>query len=100
VAHGGYVYIMTNNHHTTLYVGVTSNLAARVSEHREKHYPKSFTSRYNLTKIIYYRFLDSIEAAIEEEKRIKAGSRMAKIKLVESMNPRWADLYDEVQDMD
>ncbi len=68
---GGFVYMMTNSHHTTIYVGVTSDLSSRVIEHREKHYPKSFTSKYNCAKLVYFQFFNSIESAIEEEKRLK-----------------------------
>jgi putative endonuclease len=93
---GGCVYIMTNSRHTTLYTGVTSNLFGRVMEHREKKYPKSFTARYNLGKLVYYEGFHSIEEAIAREKQIKAGSRKMKENLIASMNPEWKDLFDEV----
>ena len=97
-AKGGHVYIMTNPHHSTLYVGVTSELHSRIIQHREKYYPKSFTSKYNCVKLVYYLFFGHIESAIEEEKRLKAGSRQQKIDLINSMNPEWDDLYlKEVQ---
>ncbi len=98
MAKGGFVYIMTNKHHTTLYVGVTSDLVSRVIQHRDKLYPKSFTARYNLNKLVYYQPFDMIESAIEEEKRIKGGSRTRKIQLIESINPEWKDLYDDIKD--
>ncbi len=50
----GFVYIVTNKSHSTLYIGVTSNLPQRVVEHKEKRYEKSFTSRYNLNKLVYW----------------------------------------------
>lgn len=87
---------MTNAHHTTLYVGVTSDLFIRVIKHREKVYPKSFTAKYNLTKLVYYEVFHSIEEAILREKQLKAGSRTNKIVLIHSMNPEWRDLFDEV----
>jgi putative endonuclease len=93
---GGCVYILTNTHHTTLYTGVTSDLYARIMEHKEKKYPDSFTSRYNLTKLVYYESFYSIEEAIDREKQIKAGSRAAKEKLINSINPEWRDLFDDV----
>ncbi|HRP57663.1 GIY-YIG nuclease family protein [Agriterribacter sp.] len=96
-AKGGFVYIITNKHHTVLYTGVTSNLAARIRQHKEKKYPKSFSARYNTDKLIYYCFFPTIMEAIEEEKRIKAGSRAAKIRLIESMNPEWNDLWEEIK---
>lgn len=50
----GFVYIMTNKFQTTLYIGVTSNLPQRILEHKEKRYENSFTSRYNLEKLVYW----------------------------------------------
>ena len=93
---GGCVYIMTNKNHTTLYVGVTSSLFDRMVMHKEKRYPKSFTARYNLDKLVYYEVFHSIEEAISREKQIKAGSRAAKEKLINSINPEWKDLFDDV----
>jgi putative endonuclease len=93
---GGCIYIMTNERHTTLYVGVTSDLYNRVVEHKEKKYPKSFTARYNLIKLVYFETFNSIEEAIAREKQIKGGSRKAKEKLIQSMNPNWKDLFEEV----
>ena len=87
---------MTNNHNTTLYVGVTADLVRRIAEHKEKKYPKSFTARYNLFKLVYYETFHSIEEAIGREKQIKAGSRKAKEKLIQSLNPTWKELFDEV----
>jgi putative endonuclease len=93
---GGCIYFMTNERHTTLYVGVTSDLYSRVVEHKEKKYPKSFTAKYNLTKLVYYETFHSIEEAIAREKQIKGGSRKAKEKLIQLMNPDWKDLFEEV----
>jgi putative endonuclease len=93
---GGCIYFMTNERHTTLYVGVTSDLNSRVVEHKEKKYPKSFTAKYNLTKLVYYETFHSIEEAIAREKQIKGGSRKAKEKLIRSINPDWKDLFEEV----
>ena len=91
---GGVVYILTNKTHTVLYTGVTSNLIGRMQQHLYKVYKESFTARYNVSKLVYYKFYSSIEAAIAEEKRIKAGSRKKKIELINSLNPEWQDLYD------
>ena len=96
-AKGGFVYIIANKHHTVLYTGVTSNLVARIQEHKEKKYPKSFSARYNVDKLVYYCFFPGIEEAIAEEKRIKPGSRAAKIRMIENMNPEWKDLWEEVK---
>ena len=93
---GGFVYIMTNKHHTTLYTGVTSELLSRVTEHKEKKHPKSFTAKYNIDKLVYYDGFSSIEEAIAREKQIKGGSRKKKEDLITKMNPQWIDLYDEI----
>ncbi|MCO5237736.1 MAG: GIY-YIG nuclease family protein [Chitinophagaceae bacterium] len=97
LAKGGHVYIITNKYHTVLYTGVTSDLHRRTWQHREKYYRGSFSARYNANKLVYFAFFETIEAAIEEEKRIKAGSRAKKIWLIESMNPEWKDLWEEVK---
>ncbi|HNP19104.1 MAG TPA: GIY-YIG nuclease family protein [Fulvivirga sp.] len=93
---GGAVYIMTNKHHTVFYTGVTSDLYSRVIEHRTKAYPKSFTARYNIEKLIYFEPFHSIEEAIMREKQIKKYRREKKLLLVEAINPEWKDLFDEL----
>lgn len=93
---GGAVYILTNKHHTTLYTGVTSNLIRRLFEHRSGKYPKSFTGRYGVTKLVYFEVFMRIEDAIAREKQIKAGSRLKKEKLINSLNPDWNDLSHEL----
>lgn len=91
---GGSVYILTNVLHSVLYTGVTSNLVKRIQEHQTKKFPKSFTAKYNVIKLVYYRNYATIEDAISEEKRIKAGSRLQKCKLINSVNPTWNDLWE------
>lgn len=93
---GGAVYILTNKYNKVLYTGVTSDLAIRIIEHKEKHYKNSFTAKYNVDKLVYYIGFHTIEEAIAEEKRIKGGSRKQKINLIESINPHWNDLSDEL----
>ena len=88
-----YVYIMTNRNNTVLYTGVTSDLMRRVYEHKAKLVP-GFTRRYNIDKLVYYEAHDWVEDAILREKRIKGSSRAKKIRLVESMNDGWHDLYE------
>ena len=85
-----YVYIMTNNS-STLYVGVTNDLERRVYEHRHKLVP-GFTSRYNITQLVYYEAYGRPVHAIEREKQIKRWRREKKIALIRSQNPRWLDL--------
>ncbi|TAN00707.1 MAG: GIY-YIG nuclease family protein [Chitinophagaceae bacterium] len=93
---GGFVYILTNKNNTVLYTGVTSSLVGRVWQHKVKFFEKSFTARYNINKLVYYQFYATIDEAIEEEKRIKGGSRKKKIELIESLNPEWNDLWEEI----
>jgi len=95
---GGYVYIITNKNHTTLYTGVTSELRNRIYQHKTKAFPHSFTSKYNCDKLVYFIGFPSIEEAIAEEKRIKGGSRQDKIDLINKMNPGWKDLYDDISE--
>jgi putative endonuclease len=90
---GGFVYIMTNKNHTVLYTGVTSNLLDRIQQHIHRLMPGSFTSRYNVDKLVYYVHFPEIELAITEEKRIKGGSRQAKLQIIEKLNPHWEDLW-------
>ncbi len=91
----GYVYIMTNPANTVLYTGVTSDLKKRVYEHKHK-LVKGFTKKYNVIKLVYYEIHADMLTAIEREKQIKAGSRRKKIALIESMNPEWKDLYEDI----
>jgi putative endonuclease len=89
------IYILTNKNNTALYTGVTSNLQKRVYEHKEK-LVDGFTKRYNVTKLVYYEVYDEVYSAIAREKQIKAGSRQKKIALIEGMNKKWRDLYEEL----
>jgi len=95
---GGTVYILTNFTNSTFYTGVTSDLLFRIKEHKEKIYPHSFSARFNVTILVYYCSFSTIEEAIDEEKRIKGGSRAKKIKLIQNMNPNWSDLWEEVKE--
>ena len=88
-----YIYIMTNNKNTTLYTGVTNDLLSRVDQHKRKIDKKSFTSRYNIDKLVYYESTDDAYTAISREKQIKAGSRQKKIDLINNLNPEWKDLF-------
>lgn len=88
-----YVYIMTNKS-KTLYVGVTNNLQRRVYEHKNKLIA-GFTSKYNITKIVYFEVFNDIDSAIKKEKQIKGWLRKKKIDLIESMNPEWNDLSEK-----
>lgn len=90
-----YVYILFNNKNGTLYVGVTSDLIKRVYQHKSK-IVAGFTKKYGVDKLGYYEVYDDILNAIEREKQLKAGNRNNKIRLIESINPNWKDLYYEI----
>ena len=96
--HGGCTYIMTNKNHTVLYIGVTSDLTKRVLEHKEKAYPKSFTAKYNCNKLVWFECYSSIIEAIEFEKFYKGKRRSYKIQMIESLNPEWKDLWEDVKE--
>ena len=85
-----YVYIMTNKSRT-LYTGVTNNLERRVYEHKQKLIP-GFTTKYNISRLVFFEATQDIRAAIEREKQIKWWLRSKKIALIESVNPQWEDL--------
>ncbi len=87
-----YVYILCNKKYGTLYVGVTNDLKRRVYEHKMK-LVDGFTKKYDLDKLVYFETTNSIEAAIQKEKQIKAWKRDWKINKIESGNPDWNDLY-------
>lgn len=91
----GYLYILFSKRNGTLYVGVTANLQKRVYEHRNK-LADGFTKKYNVDKLGYYEIHSNMTSAIEREKRIKGGSRKAKLALIEQMNPQWEDLYESI----
>jgi putative endonuclease len=91
-----WVYIMTNLTNTVLYTGVTNNLEKRVADHRNMTGSK-FTSRYKITKLVYYEGFNNILDAIAAEKKIKAGSRANKIQLIDGINPNWKDLFEQTQ---
>ncbi len=88
-------YIMTNKYNTVLYTGVTNDLKRRVFEHKSG-LGGVFTSRYNVTKLVYYEACDDVYSAIAREKQIKGGSRQKKIALINAMNSQWEDLYEEL----
>jgi putative endonuclease len=82
---------MTNEYNTVFYTGVTNNIIRRVWEHKNK-INEGFTSRYNITKLVYTEEFNSMVEAIQREKRIKAGSRARKIQLIKSINPEYKEL--------
>ena len=89
------VYIMASKRNGTLYVGVTSNLVKRVWEHKND-IAEGFTCRYGVHMLVYFEMLETMDAAIEREKQLKAGSRKRKLDLIKSLNPEWDDLYGSI----
>ena len=87
-----YVYILTNAHHSVLYVGVTNDLERRCIEHRQKII-KGFTQKYNIEKLIYFEQFDFVDLAIAREKQIKGYSRTKKNALINKFNTEWKELY-------
>ena len=92
---GGWVYIMTNGPHGTLYTGVTANLAARIHQHREGR-GSQFCRKWGLTQLVYVERHDRIEDAIVREKRIKSWKRAWRLRLILETNPHWNDLFDQI----
>lgn len=89
------VYILANKRNGTLYTGVTSNIRKRIYEHKN-NLIKGFTSKYKVHILVYFEGLETIEGAILREKQIKNGSRKKKLNLIESTNPTWRDLFDDL----
>jgi putative endonuclease len=90
-----FVYILTSKYNKVLYVGVTNNLIRRVYEHKNKLI-SGFTSKYNVNKLVYYESFQSVFDAIKREKEIKGWKRENKVALINSFNPEWKDLYEEL----
>jgi putative endonuclease len=91
-----YVYILSNNHNTTIYTGVTNDLIRRVYEHKNHLDPSSFSARYHVEKLVYYEIYSEPELAIAREKQIKSWSRKRKNELIEKDNSQWTDLYPTI----
>ncbi|WEK47393.1 MAG: GIY-YIG nuclease family protein [Candidatus Andeanibacterium colombiense] len=89
------VYIMANRRNGAVYVGVTSDLVARSWQHREG-LSDGFTKRYGCKLLVWYELHPTMDSAIPREKQLKAGSRKKKLALIEAMNPRWRDLFEEI----
>ena len=92
---GGWVYIVANRRNGLIYTGVTADLAARITQHREDR-GSAYCRRYGIKMLVYAEWHDNIHEAIVREKRIKAWKREWKIALIEQGNPGWDDLYDRI----
>ncbi len=91
----GYIYMMTNVKNNVLYIGVTSDLKRRITEHKEGSASK-FTRKYRCHKLVYFECYSDIEQAIAREKQLKRYNREWKDQLVNSVNPKWKDLYESI----
>jgi len=87
-----YIYIMCSRS-GTLYTGITSNLRRRLEEHKQKVTP-GFTSRYNVSRLVYFEWTEDAATALAREKQIKGWGRAKKLALIKSRNPRWEDLSE------
>jgi putative endonuclease len=87
-----FAYLLASLPHGTLYIGSTSDLVRRVWEHNVKAVP-GFTAKYGVDRLVWFESHDTLEAAIQREKRIKSWKRAWKIELIEKDNPDWIDLY-------
>ena len=85
------VYILASGHYGTLYVGVTSDLVARLWQHRNGA-PPGFTSRYRVYRLVHFEMFGDMESAIKREKQLKNWHRPWKINLINAENPEWRDL--------
>jgi Predicted endonuclease containing a URI domain len=91
----GFIYIITNKSDTVFYIGVTSNLEKRIYEHKNKLI-KGFTTKYNVSKLVYFEVSNDITAAIQREKQLKNWHRDWKVNLIKENNPDFKDLYPEI----
>ena len=90
-----FVYIVTNTHNTTLYIGVTNDLERRLYEHKN-HLVSGFSDQYNLHKLVYYESTTDVYSAIAREKQLKGWARAKKKALIEKENPQWLDLSEKL----
>ena len=89
------IYLLASRKNGTLYTGVTSNLVQRIWQHKNDQ-TDGFTKRYGVHLLVWYEMHDAMESAIAREKAIKEWKRAWKLELIESSNPKWLDLYDEI----
>jgi putative endonuclease len=89
-----YFTYMVASRSRTLYIGVTSNLSARVLQHKQKMF-KGFTAQYNCDRLIWFESFSEIEHAIAREKQLKGWSRAKKIALIVTANPTWEDMSEQ-----
>jgi putative endonuclease len=93
-----YIYIMASERNGTLYTGVTSNLLRRIQEHKN-WIVEWFSKKYNCKLCVYYEYYEDIESAITREKQLKWWNRRQKLELIESINPEWNDLTEQIKEL-
>ena len=89
------VYILANKPRGTLYIGVTSNLVARIWQHKNE-LVEGFSEKYELHLLVYYELHETMLEAIKREKQLKKWNREWKLELIEDFNDNWADLYNQI----
>jgi putative endonuclease len=90
-----YVYILASRRDGATYVGITNDLVRRIYEHRQKAVP-SFTSKYGITRLVWFETYDDPTSAISREKELKKWKRSWKVQLIETENPQWNDMYESI----
>ena len=91
-----WAYMTTNRPNGVIYTGQTHELKDRILKHKTKKYKNSFSARYNVDKLVWYKEYPTIFEARAMEKKLKAGPRAKKIACIETMNPEWRDLFYEL----
>jgi putative endonuclease len=92
---GYYVYILASRKDGAIYVGITNDIVRRIYEHRIKAV-RGFTSKYNITRLVWFEIYDDAISAISREKELKKWKRAWKVQLIEAQNPQWEDLYESI----
>jgi putative endonuclease len=87
--------MMASNRNGTLYIGVTSDLIARVWQHKN-NVVEGFTKKYETHQLVWYEPHENMESAITREKALKKWNRIWKLRLIEQINPEWQDLYHQL----
>jgi putative endonuclease len=90
-----YVYILASRKDGAIYIGVTNDIVRRVYEHRIKAVP-GFTSKYNITRLVWFEIYEDPTAAITREKELEKWKRSWKVQLIERQNSDWKDLYESI----
>lgn len=91
-----HIYIITNKKDGVLYIGSTGRLKIRISQHKRKAHPTTFSAKYNLSKLVYFEEYETKGEALKREKQLKKWNRDWKVNLIEKFNPKWDDLYDSL----